>query len=77
MSANRESYLPRMIFLLKNKKSPDHFCIKIAAIEATSFTAECRKSVWPFMKRMVNKQKEKNQAKTLNVGEWEQAPLQD
>ena len=34
-------------------------CTKIVAIEAISFTAKCRKSVWPYMKRMVNKQKAK------------------
>ena len=37
----------------------NHSCTNIAAIEAISFTAECGKSVWPYMKRMVNKQKGK------------------
>ena len=50
---NRDSLLPGMIlfFILKKtkKKKTHHFCTKIAAIEATSFTVECRKSFWPYM----------------------------
>ena len=59
------------------KKKPHHFCTKMAVIEATSFTVECRKSFWPYMKRMVDKQKGENKAKTLNIWEWEHAPLQE
>ena len=77
---NRDSLLPGMIFIFyfEKKNTKKHsFCTKIAAIESTSFTVECRKSFWPYMKRMVNKQKGKNKAKTLNVWEWEHAPPQE
>ena len=39
---NRDSLLPGMILfvILKKKKKTHHFCAKIAAIEATSFTVD-------------------------------------
>ena len=65
---NRDSLLPGMIlFFILNTKTTTNFCTKIAVTEVTSFTVECRKSFWPYMKRMVDKQKGENKAKTLNI----------
>ena len=59
ISINRDSLFPGIFFFFLKKKKKNHSCTKIAAIEAISFTAKCRKSVWPYMKMMVNKLKGK------------------